>query len=92
MAKIVCGKIHLDYTNPREWGTLEWAIEGNAYGNTEAQIRFRDCHGRPISLDFNVCRFRHVQKRLEKLDNIIKELEKFRAEYIIALKKTKFTK
>lgn len=84
-----CGKIHLDYTNPHEWGTMEWDA-GQRYRHVTAEMRFRDCYGKPITLDFNIDKFRYIAPRLRKLDNMIAELQKFREAYIRAIRATPF--
>ena len=77
-------KTHLADTK-EEWGTMEWYVDRDA-GYINSQVRFRDCFGKPVCLEFYVSQFKHVSERVAKIDHMIKELQDFKAAYLEAIK------
>lgn len=56
-----------------EYSTREPSISGN--------IQIRDCGGRPVNLDFDAWGDKQFMKRLDKLDNMIAQLQRMRTQY-----------
>ncbi len=83
-------KTHLS-PKATEWGTMEWSVfRGDGDGYLDAQIRFRDCFSKPVSLDFNVGKLKNIKSRVDKIDLMIAELESFKAAYLEACKVSPF--
>lgn len=81
---IYCSKKFLS-DHPEETGSMVCKAVSSRIEDTysedpwmEASMQWRDCYGKPVSLDFNVSSDRSLERRIEKIDLIIAELEAFR--------------
>lgn len=59
----------------------EWSAENLS---VDASVEFRDCHGKPIYLDFNIDKDRSLEDRLVKCDLIITELQQMKRKLAVA--------
>lgn len=57
----------------------EWTIKRDPH--ISGGIQIRDCGGRPVNLDFDAWGERQFVKRLDKLDNMIAQLQRMRTQY-----------
>ncbi|ATN92833.1 hypothetical protein QGX11_gp070 [Pseudomonas phage PPSC2] len=57
----------------------EWTVKREPY--ISGGIQIRDCGGRPINLDFDAYGKKNVEKRLDKLDQMIAQLQRMRVQY-----------
>lgn len=91
---VVYNKVRKTHLAPtaNEWGTMEWSVfREDDYGRPiEAQLRFRDCFGKPVCLDFNAGKLKNVKPRVDKIDHMIAELEAFKKSYLEACKTCPF--
>lgn len=65
-----------------EYGYVAWSLRTKGditYGNSvvEANLDIADC-SKSIGLDFDCEKPRHIQKRIDKLDELLKSLQEFR--------------
>ena len=79
-----------------EGGSVSWSVNTQAEiwheARVEASVYLRDCD-KQICLDFDCNEFKHIDKRLAKLDTLMVELNKMREALLLAkeeLKPNKF--
>lgn len=81
-------------TNPSESGAIIWYVrkeEDSRFEVMDASVVIKDCH-ETVNLDFSVEDWNKLQKRIDKLDVLIEELQKMReAMVVIGTRSTKFT-
>lgn len=80
--------------HPEEFGSICWDASSRSYKNSTAKfygsVRIADC-SKSVILDFDCygkTTQKTVDKRIEKLDTLISELQKFRESYLIACETT----
>lgn len=56
-----------------------WTTENG--GRISGDIQIRDCNGRPVNLDFDAYGQKNFEKRLDKLDGMIAQLQRMRVQY-----------
>jgi len=56
-----------------------WHVEREP--NISGEIQVRDCNGRPVNLDFDAWGQKSFEKRLDKLDGMIAQLQRMRVQY-----------
>lgn len=69
-------------------GSISWSVKTESeYGidRVYSNIKIRDCY-KCIELDFDCYKYRHIDKRLDKLDKLIVELEKMKEALLLAEK------
>lgn len=57
----------------------DWVVQKG--GSMTAGIQVRDCNNRPVYLDFDCTGQKNFEKRLDKLDGMIAQLERMRTQY-----------
>lgn len=57
----------------------EYSVNQDAH--ISGGIQIRDCGGRPVNLDFDAWGQKQFVKRLDKLDNMIAQLQRMRTQY-----------
>jgi hypothetical protein len=57
---------------------VEWNLD---HPSISGSIQVRDCHGRPVNLDFGAHSEKTFRKRLDKLDGMVAQLQRMRTQY-----------
>ena len=65
-----------------EFGSVSWVVETNGEDNilgyvVEANLTISDC-SKCAQLDFDCKGYKHIDKRIKKLDTLIEELQKMK--------------
>lgn len=75
--------------NPEEFGSVGWGVKTNPedYYKIQAELRITDCYEK-VTLDFNCEKEKHIDKRIQKLDNLIESLNLMRDSLVEAKSET----
>lgn len=72
-----------------EGGSITWSVKTTGVesyiGVLESTLRITDCH-KQVELDFDCYEYRHVKKRVDKIDRLMLELCKMKESLLLAEK------